>query len=149
MKELNARAEATTAAAPGDTLALLRDLEGYPRWYPDGVRTADVRERDRTGAASRVRAVLHLAQGPLQRDFDLDLAVSEPEPGVVRLARIPHDRRDAEVFTVTWRVSANGAGSRIALALDANLDVPRFLPVGAVGTSLAEGFVAAAARALG
>ncbi len=148
MKELHARAEATSTAVPADALALLRAVGDYPRWYPEGVRSVDVQERDAAGTAVRVSAVLHLAQGPLVRDFALGLAVSEPEPGTVRLERVPHEPRDSESFTVTWRVTPSAGGSRIALALEANLDVPRLLPVGGVAASLAEGFVGAAARAL-
>jgi ribosome-associated toxin RatA of RatAB toxin-antitoxin module len=148
MKELSARADATASASPADALALLRDVEGYPNWYPEGVRSVAVTERDAAGAARGVRAVLHVAQGPLQRDFALMLAVEASEAGVVSLRRIPHDEHDPETFEVSWRVSPAGAGARIALSLEAHLDVPRLLPIGGVGAALAEGFVGAAVGAL-
>ncbi len=149
MKELRARASSAVTAGTAETLALLRAVERYPEWYPDGVRNVSVLERDADGAASLVRATLHLAQGPLQRDFGLTLAVATPTPDTITLARRSHGRGDAEQFSVTWQVAPAGTGARIELALDANLSVPRLLPVGGVGESLAQGFVGAAARALG
>jgi ribosome-associated toxin RatA of RatAB toxin-antitoxin module len=147
MKELHARAQVAVAASESDTLALLRAVESYPDWYPDGVRSVSVLERDSDGAASKVRATLHIAQGPLVKDFGLTLVVTTPSPGTIKLTRRRHDGRDQEEFEVTWQVS-DRAGVRIDLALDANLSVPRFLPVGGVAEGLAQGFVAAAAQAL-
>ena len=44
----------------------------------------------------------------------------------------------------------SGAGpTQIRLDLAANLDVPRFVPLGGVGDSMADGFVSAATRELG
>jgi ribosome-associated toxin RatA of RatAB toxin-antitoxin module len=148
MKELNARAQTAVSASPEETLALLRAVEAYPEWYPEGVRSVSVLERDEAGAASVVRATLHLSHGPLQRDFALTLTVTTPRAGTIKLVRQSHGRGDAEEFAVTWQVRAAPAGSRIELALEANLSVPRFLPVGGVGESLANGFVEAAARTL-
>lgn len=149
MKELHATASASVPADEAAAVALLRDLEGYPRWYPDGIRDVSVLQRDDGGAPTRVRANLRLAQGPLQRDFGLTLVVSAPAPGAIQLVRQSHGRGDEEQFSVTWRVSAApGGGSRIDLKLDASLSVPRFLPVGGVGEALAQGFVGAAAREL-
>ena len=148
MKELRARASAAVASGEAEALALLRAVERYPEWYPDGVRDVSVLERDADGAASLVRATLHLAHGPLQRDFGLTLAVGAPTPDTVTLVRRSHGRGDAEQFAVTWRVVPAGSGARIELELDANLSVPRLLPVGGVGEALAQGFVGAAVRAL-
>jgi hypothetical protein len=147
MKELHAHASILVAASEADTLALLRAVEDYPRWYPDGVRSVSVLERDDDGASTKVRATLHVAQGPLVRDFGLTLAVTAPEPGTIELRRQRHGSGDQEQFDVTWRV-LGGAQVRIELALDANLSVPRFLPVGGVAEGLAHGFVGAAAQAL-
>jgi hypothetical protein len=144
VRELHARASADTAASVEAATALLRDVEGYPRWYPEGVRTVQALERGADATASRVRATLHLAQGPLQRDFQLTLAVSEPGGGVIVLERERHSPSDPERLAVTWRVQEG----QISLILDAVLDVPRLLPLGGLGESLARGFVAAAARAL-
>ncbi len=147
MKKLHARAEAPVNATAEQAIALLRAVDGYPTWYPEGVRAAEVLERDDDGRPTKVKATLHIASGPLVRDFRLTLLVTSPDPGTIRLAREPHDSSDSERFEVTWRVT-DRYGVQIELALDANLSVPRLLPVGGVGESLAQGFVGAAARAL-
>ncbi len=87
-----------------------------------------------------------MSRGPLVKDFDLILAVVVEPPATVKLTK-PASHRSDQQFTVTWRLSET-EGTRIELSLDANLRVPRFLPVGGIGTSMAEGFVAAASRAL-
>ncbi len=148
MKELHARAGTSVNATAEQVLDLLRAVDEYPTWYPDGVRAAAVLERDDEGRPTKVNATLHVASGPLVRDFRLTLAVTSPDPTTIKLARVPHDSRDPERFEVTWRVLERH-GVRIELALDANLSVPRLLPVGGVGESIARGFVDAAARTLG
>lgn len=146
MKQLQANAAVDVAAPAADCVALFEDVERYPDWYPDVVRRVTVVERDADGRPSKAHAVLHVAYGPLVRDFDLLLNV-DTEPPTVTLTRVPHGRDDPEQFRVTWRV-AEGARSRIELQLDANLSVPRVAPVGGMGDGLARGFVDAAARAL-
>lgn len=148
MKELKARASAPVTASPEQCATLLRAVDRYPDWYPDGVRSVEVLECDDAGSPTRVRATLHLSQGPLQRDFALTLTVSTPAPGRIALVRESHGGADEEEFSVTWEVESRGDGAQVGLALDANLSVPRFLPVGGVGESVAQGFVGAAVRAL-
>jgi hypothetical protein len=63
----------------------------------------------------------------------------------VRLARVPDDSRDGERFEVRWTLNEH----HVVLDLEASLDVPRFLPIGGIGDSVAQGFVTAAVRALG
>ncbi len=58
-------------------------------------------------------------------------------------------RGDREQFSVTWHVREAEGGAEIDLALDANLSVPRLVPLGGIGNGVARGFVDAAARALG
>lgn len=101
-----------------------------------------------TPAVSRPRArtKLHVSRGPLVKDFDLILAIVIQPPATVKLARPTNDPSQQQ-FGVTWRLQ-EGEGTRINLNLDANLRVPRFLPVGGIGNSMAKGFVAAARRAL-
>jgi hypothetical protein len=111
------------------------------------VRSVDVLERDPTGQPTRVHAKLHLAQGPLSKDFDLEMTVTVQPPGTVQLTRVPHEPSDEERFEVTWHVDAP-AHAQIRLDLHANLSVPRFLPLGGIGDAVADGFVNAAARAL-
>jgi hypothetical protein len=148
MKELHGRASGVVSASVEDCLALFEAVDRYPIWYPDVVPEADVLERDDQGRPTVARANLHVSAGPLVRDFGLRLAVSRLPPATVRLKRIPHDRSDPEEFQVTWHVD-EGQETRIRLELDANLSVPRLVPLGGIGESMAQGFVSAAIRALG
>lgn len=147
MKELQGSARAAVVASAEEALALLAAVEGYPTWHPDVVRAVGVLERDPSGQPSQVHTTLHLAQGPLSRDFDLRMAVSVEAPSTVRLTRVPDDPADEERFDVTWRVEAP-AHTEITLELRANLAVPRVLPIGGIGDAVANGFVTAAAQAL-
>jgi hypothetical protein len=147
MKELTGNASATTTASPAESLALLEAIDAYPRWAGDVVKEAEVLERDGAGHPSRARAKLHVERGPLTRDFDLLFDVTVDAAGTVALRRIPHESSDKERFDVTW--SVDGAqNTRIELRLAANLDVPRFVPLGGVGDSMAADLVNAATRAL-
>lgn len=147
MKDLQGRASASVSAAPETARALLADVAAYPRWYPDVVRQAEVVEQDADGLARRARVVLHFERGPLTRDFRLLFEVSH-DASAVTLVRVPHEPSDPERFSVSWRVSPESEGSRLELALDAALDVPRLLPLGGIGDAMAGGFVAAAVREL-
>jgi hypothetical protein len=129
-------------------MSLLEAVDQYPSWYPEVVKSVDVLERDGRGRPTRARAKLHVERGPLTRDFDLLMNVQVDPAGIVKLSRIPHHGADAERFDVIWRL--RGAGpTQIRLDLAADLNVPRFLPLGDVGESLAVGFVNAATRRLG
>jgi ribosome-associated toxin RatA of RatAB toxin-antitoxin module len=147
VKELTGTASATTPASPEASIALLAAVDRYPSWHPDVVKAVDVLERDDQGQPSKVQAKLHVQHGPVTRDFDLTMDVKVDPAGTVKLSRIPHHGRDGEKFEVSWRVDG-GAATRIGLDLAADLDVPRFLPLGGVGDSMADGFVSAATRAL-
>ena len=147
MKDLHATASATVAASPEQITALLADVEGYPRWYPDLIRDAETVERCADGTPTRARATIHLALGPLVRDFAMELAVTVVPGQSVTLTRVPHEPSDPERFEVSWRVQP-GASAQLLLELAANVDVPRLLPVGTLGEQLAQGFVDAASRAL-
>jgi Polyketide cyclase / dehydrase and lipid transport len=147
MKELNGTASEVVPNPIEECLALLEAIDEYPAWYPDVVRAVEVLERGPDGRPTTAQAKLHVARGPVVKDFDLKLAVTIDRPHTVKLTRVPHEPTDQERFGVTWRLEGR-SGTRIRLDLEANLDVPRFLPLGGIGDSIAEGFVAAAARAL-
>jgi hypothetical protein len=147
VKELTGRASGTTNATPEQGVALLAAVDRYPDWYPDVVKQVEVLERDAGGQPTQVRCKLHVERGPMTRDFDLVMDVRVEAPVLVKLSRVPNERGDAEKFEVTWSLDAGGP-TRIGLDLVADLDVPRFLPLGGVGDSMAEGFVSAATRAL-
>ena len=143
MKELRGAADTVVPAPLAQCLALVEAVDGYPDWYPEVVRAVEVRERDARGLPSRAQTKLHISVGPVTKDFDLLMAVTVEPPATVRLAKVG----GAAKFEVIWRLT-EGEQTRIALELDANLDVPRFLPLGDVGNSVAQGFVSAASDEL-
>ena len=147
MKELRGSASAAVIASIEDCFELLLAVDRYPLWYPDAVREVEIVQRGADGDPATVRATLHAAIGPLAREFHLLLAVEASRPRTVALRRLAHDSSDRERFEVTWRLE-QAAGTRIHVALAANLSVPRLLPVGGVGDSMASGFVRAAAKAV-
>ena len=144
MKELQGAASAQVSASVGECFALVEAIEEYPSWYPENVQQVYVVERSHDGRPLAARAQLHVAYGPLVRDFDLLLAVAAEPPDHVKLTRVPHDSFDPERFEVMWKIRPG----RIDLELRANLSMPRLLPVGRIGMDMAQGFVGAAARAL-
>jgi hypothetical protein len=147
MKELTGHSSAATSAPSAQAMALLEAIDRYPIWAPDVVKEAEVLERDAGGHPTRARAKLHVERGPLTRDFNLLFDVKVDPAGTIALRRIAHEPSDQERFDVTWRVD-DGHSSRIELHLVANLNVPRFIPLGGVGDSLAGDLVSAASRAL-
>jgi ribosome-associated toxin RatA of RatAB toxin-antitoxin module len=147
MKELHGSAYSAVGAAPAKCVALLEAVDRYPEWHPDVVQEVEVLARNDAGHPTRVRAKLHVARGPLVKDFNLVMSVASDGTRQVRLTKVQDAHSGPEVFEVTWLVEDTGP-TLIRLDLSASLDVPRFLPVGGVGDGLAEGFVAAAVKEL-
>jgi polyketide cyclase/dehydrase/lipid transport protein len=147
MKELHGAASATVDAPADACIALFEAVDKYPEWHPDVVQEVKVLERADDGHPTRVHTKLHLARGPLVKDFNLVLSVASDGSRQVKLTKVRDRDSGPERFDVAWRVQDAG-GTRIELELGASLDVPRFLPVGGVGDAMAEGFVAAAVKAL-
>jgi hypothetical protein len=147
VKELTGSASAPTDATPEQAMALLEAIDRYPTWHPEVVKEAEVLERDALGHPTRARTKLHVEHGPLTRDFNLLMAVTVDPGGTIELSRIPHQPSDPERFDVTWHVDG-GQNTRVWLDLAANLNVPRLVPLGGVGDSLAQGLVSAATREL-
>jgi hypothetical protein len=148
MKELMGSASGVTTASLDDCVGFLREVDRYPTWHPDVVRKVEVLERGGDGEPTRARAVLHVAVGPLVKDFNLLLAITLPDPRTVQLSRVPHGPGDDERFEVTWRLTEKGAQTQIRLEVQASLSVPRLVPVGGIGDGLAGGFVASATKEL-
>ncbi len=148
MKPVRGIATAVVPATVEQCFSLLAAVDGYPRWYPEVVRDVQVIETGKDGRPSRAHTTLHVAYGPLAKDFPLVLAIALDRPRTVRLTRLPNEPGDDEQFEVIWRLE-DRAGTQIELELDARLDVPRLLPIGGIGDVLADGFVHAAAEALG
>jgi polyketide cyclase/dehydrase/lipid transport protein len=140
VKSLDGTAQGAVAQDIEACFATLVAFADYPSWYPEVVQAVEVLESDAAGVAVRARTKLHVARGPLVQDFDLVMAIDAQRPEIVKLARIPGD---AERFEVTWRLRRQ-EGTRISLELHAELPVPRFIPLGDIGDSIAEGFMSAA-----
>ena len=134
------------AAPVEDCFALLAAVDRYPDWCPDIVGDVDVLDRGPEGQPSRVRMRMHIARGALVREFDLFLAIMVEPPRIVKLTRVT-DHPTNQEFNATWLLLPAGS-TRLALQLDARLRVPFYVPAGGVGDAIAEGFVAAACRAL-
>jgi len=147
VKELTGTGSAATDATVEQSMTLLEAIDGYPTWYPEVVKQAEVLERDAQGRPTKAHCVLHVERGPMTRDFNLTMSVTIDPAGAVKLSRIPHEASDGERFDVAWRVDG-GDSTRIELNLLADLNVPRFIPLGGVGDEIAQGMVNAATRAL-
>ena len=143
MKDLRGSATAAVRATPEQCIAVVAAVDRYPVWYPDVIREVEVVERDAQGMARRARTRVHLAMGPLAKDYRFEITVSVEPSGVV-LARVPDTASDPERLEIHWQVRPRQLGVELA----ARLDVPRFVPLGSAGDSGAQGFVEAARRVL-
>jgi hypothetical protein len=147
VKELTGTGTGTTDALPDQALALLAAVQRYPEWHPDVVKRVEVVQHDDSGQPTRVQTKLRVERGPMTREFDLLMDVRVERAGSVKLTRVPNEPGDDERFEVTWHVEGSGP-TRIRVDLLADLDVPRFLPLGGVGDAIAQQFVNAATTAL-
>jgi hypothetical protein len=143
VKDLSGSASAPVAAAPEECIALLAAVDRYPDWYPEVIREMEVLEHGPDGLPRRARTTVHLAVGPMAGDFRFEISVVVEPSGVI-LARVPDAPSDPERLEVRWHAVPGELGVEVA----ARLDLPRFLPVGGAGESVAQGFVEAAKRVL-
>ena len=134
------------AAHLEDCFALLAAVDRYPDWCPDIVRGVDVLDRGSDGQPSRVQMAVRISRGALVREFNLFLAIVVEPPRIVKLTRVT-DHPTNQEFIATWRLRSAGS-TRLALQLEASLRVPWYVPAEGVGDAIAEGWVAAARRAL-
>jgi Polyketide cyclase / dehydrase and lipid transport len=146
VKELLGHAAGSVDASAERCLALLREVDAYPAWYPEVVREVVVIERAADGVPSVVRTTLRVSVARFTQDVHVLMRVSTDQSGVT-LTRVPHEPSDQEEFVVGWEV-AGGAPAQVTVTLSARLDVPRLLPLGGLGDSIAAGFLAAASAAL-
>jgi hypothetical protein len=143
MRELTGTATDHVAVAREQCISFLAAVDRYPDWYPDMVQSVEVLDRDGDGRPTRARTKLHVMAGPVAKDFDLVMSVGVHRPDTVKLTRVS-DSGSQQRFDVTWRLREEGE-TRIELELYANINAPRFLPLGGIGDSIARGFVTAAA----
>jgi polyketide cyclase/dehydrase/lipid transport protein len=102
---------ADVAAPMSRCLALLGDIEGYPRWARL-VRSAATHD-----GQLRVRAEI------LGMTVEMECALEVGPEGAV-LRRLPYDANDDERFTAAWAVRPAGAGTAVELHVSAVIDVP-------------------------
>ena len=145
-RPFHGEAAADVAAPLEECFALLAAVDRYPEWCPDVVRYVEVLERGAEGQPRRVRMLIHVARGTLVKEFQLFLAIALEPPRAVTLTRVT-DHPTSQEFTAVWLLH-RGHGTRIALQLDAQLRVPAFVPAAGIPDEVANGFVAAASRAL-
>jgi ribosome-associated toxin RatA of RatAB toxin-antitoxin module len=143
MKDLRGSATTAVSIPPEDCISVLAAVDQYPVWYPDVIREVEVLERDEDGVARRARTTVHLAFGPLANDYRFEVTL-DVKPTAVIVTRIPNQPSDEERLEVRWRVKPRQLGVEVV----ARLDIPRFIPVGGAGDSVAQGFVEAAKRVL-
>jgi len=147
VKHLHGTAQGTLGVPIEECLAFLAALEAYPSWYPQVVRQVEVLESGDDGLPLKAETKLHLSYGPVSRDIDLLLAVQVRRPGLVRLAHVPRGASSGASFDATWRLE-DRAGTHLDLELDANMPVPRLVPLAGIGDKFASGFMQAAVRSL-
>ncbi|MGI8903667.1 MAG: hypothetical protein ACR2IP_08440 [Solirubrobacteraceae bacterium] len=158
MKELHGAATGATTVSPRECTRFLRAADRYPVWCPEVVREVEVLERNGEGDPARVRALLHMARGPLVKDFHVVLEIAVELGSTVELTRVPEDASDRERLEMIWRVGPGAASvsggpgeaepTRISLELEASLSVPRLLPLAGIGDDVAQSLCGAAVRAL-
>lgn len=148
MKELRADASAPVAASPAECTEFLSAVDRYPTWHPRLIRQAEVLERAGDGTPVLANATVELALGPIVHDVHLVITVAVERGERVTLTRVPYEPSDEERFELAWRVEADQS-TVLHLELMADVEIPRFVPVGPLGGKVAQGFVDAASRALG
>jgi len=147
VKELGGSAQTAVDASREACFELVSDVERYPSWNPELIRRIEVLEVHSDGRPTRVRTTVHVAAGPVTRDFDLVMDVEYSGQDAVSLSRVPHEAGDPEQFEVVWRIR-DGTPTSLAVELSAQLEVPRLLPLGGVGDRIAQEFLEAAKREL-
>jgi ribosome-associated toxin RatA of RatAB toxin-antitoxin module len=146
MREFHGEAAETAAAAQEACFALVAAIDRYPDWCPDVIREVEVLDRGSDGQPRKVRMRIHVNRAGMSREFDLFLAIAVQPPESVKLTRFT-DHPTNQEFDATWTVRP-AQSTRIGLALDAKLRVPWYVRAGGIADAIAEGFVAAACRAL-
>lgn len=149
MKEIQGRASASVDARQEDCFSLLAAIDRYPEWNGELVREVQVLESDREGRPSTARAVLHVAQSPFGKGFELIVAARPEPPGRVHITRVPNEASDRERLDLVWRLHRNEPTTLIELDFRALVSfLPGFLPLGGVGDQIAQALVDAAASAV-
>ena len=135
MREFHGEAAEVVAAPVEECFALVAAVDGYPDWCPDIVRDVVVLDRGADGQPSNVRMHMRIARAGIIREFDLLLAIVVEPPGTVTLTRLT-DHPTEQEFNATWALRPTGS-TEVALALDAKLRVPRYVPAHGIADAIA------------
>jgi hypothetical protein len=140
MKDLHASVSGVANRSQAEVYAFLADFDGYSTWYPEGVKVSELKSED-SG-----HAVLALNQGPIQRDFEMDMAIERVPETSVTLRRQPKRPDDKEQLSVTWLLAPDvgDAGTSVTAEFTAKLSIPGFLPLGGLEKAIPQGFLDAA-----
>ena len=109
MKELRGSARISVPAPSERCISLFEAVGDYPSWYPEVVQEVTVLEREADGRPSRVQTTLHVAKGPITKDFHLVLAVVSDRRSEVALSRVKQPGSGNEEFEATWQVTDSAA----------------------------------------
>jgi ribosome-associated toxin RatA of RatAB toxin-antitoxin module len=149
MRDVVATATGTAELPIKQCYVMLRDVERYPDWYPDGAKRVTVLQRDDEQRATEVDAVLAAVAGPLRKNFDVRLLLELEEPSSIRLVRVADGRGDHEALTIAWTLrSLSESSTEISVEMSAHLELPPFLPIDPIAREAANGFLQAALAAL-
>jgi hypothetical protein len=144
MKDLNASVSGVATKPQSEVYAFLADFANYPTWYPAGVKQAEMVDGD-TG-----HTILALKQGPIQKDFDIQMAIEKVPETSITLRRLPSKPGDKQKLVVTWLLAPDvgDAGTELTAEFSATLDIPGWLPLGGVEKAIPQGFLDAALASL-
>jgi hypothetical protein len=147
-REFHGEAAEGSSAPLEECFGLLAAVERYPDWCGEVIRDVEVRESGADGQPTQVRMTVHVARGPIEREFNLFLAVATEPPQLVKLTRVT-DHPTNQEFNATWLLGVRpGETTLITLQLDALLRVPWYMGGRGVGDAIAQRFVEAACAAL-
>ena len=150
MKHVDGRAGAVVSAPMATCFSLLGKVERYPDWSGEFIRAVTVLDRDAGGLPVRAHVILHVAHSPFGKTFEFDAAVRARALRAVDLSRLPTGPSDTERFLLSWSLSDDPHGTRIALEFAAAVSfLPALLPLPGVGDLIAGTLLDAAVRELG
>jgi ribosome-associated toxin RatA of RatAB toxin-antitoxin module len=148
MKNIRGCASATVPASARQCFELFVAVDEYPSWIGEYVREVHVLERNSRRHPTRARAVVHVAQSPFGKDFEVDIKVSTEARRAIRLSRMPPHEDDADRLELVWRLGPGDAAA-VTLEFAAQISLlPTWLPIGDAGNTIAAAALEAAIDAL-
>ena len=149
MKSIDGRAQGVVGKTVEECFELVADVERYPRWTGEIVREVEVLEWGSGRRPALARIKLHVAQSPLNKDFEFHAAIETRPPGIVLITRRPNETSDREKLELEWHLS-EADGTQIELQFRAATPLlPSFAPLFGVGDEIAQTILGCAVVALG